>query len=68
VPKFHFNYWEEAKYRIEFEAKDLAEAKELYLDATENGDIDGLPEMSKEWLKGSESWDDSTLEECEDDK
>jgi hypothetical protein len=69
MPKYGFQWWEEAKYYIEFEADSLEHAKELMKEACDvECDIEALPEMEQIFLKGDETWDFETLAEKPEEK
>jgi hypothetical protein len=61
MPKYSFNYWEETKCGISFEADNLEHAKKLLAEAEEEMDLEWLPKMEKFFKKGHESWDIETL-------
>ena len=65
MPKYSFNFWEEAKWGITFEADNLEHAKKLLAEAEEEMSIDDLPAMEKFFKKGEELWDTETLTEEE---
>jgi len=65
MPKYAFNFWEESKWGITFEADNLDHAKKLLAEAEEEMDLDWLPEMERFFKKGDETWDSETLTEVE---
>jgi len=65
MPKYAFNFWEESKWAITFEADNLDHAKKLLAEAEEEMDLDWLPEMERFFKKGDETWDSETLAEVE---
>lgn len=66
MPKYCFNFWEETKWGITFEADNLEHAQQLFREAEEEMDIEGLPEIERFFKKGDETWDLSTLAEIEE--
>jgi hypothetical protein len=66
MPKYAFNFWEESKWGITFEADNLDHAKKLLAEAEEEMDIDWLPQVERFFKKGDETWDIETLAEVED--
>jgi len=66
MPKYSFNFWEEQKWAITFEADNLEHAKKLLAEAEDEMGIDDLPEMEKFFKKGHEIWDAETLAEVEE--
>jgi hypothetical protein len=67
MPKYSFNFWEEQKWGVVFEADNLEHAKQLFLEAEENMGIDDLPNMERFFKKGDETWDYETLMELKED-
>jgi len=65
MPKYSFNFWEESKWAITFEADSLDHAKKLLAEAEEEMGIEDLPEMERFFKKGDETWDVETLAEVE---
>lgn len=65
MPRFRFVYWEEAKYFVEFDADNLEQAKEL-IDGSV--DVDDLPNVEKNWRKGSEELDAGSLTQITEDE
>ena len=65
MPKYSFNFWEEAKWGITFEADNLEHAKKLLAEAEEEMDLEWLPGLEKFFKKGEELWDTETLTEEE---
>lgn len=63
MAKYSFNFWEESKWSITFEADTLEHAKQLIAQAQEESDIDLLPQIEKHFKKGDETWDTETLTE-----
>lgn len=64
MPKYTFHLWEEIKWAITFEAKDLQHAKELAQKNLEDvANADDLPNAERYFLKGDEKWDLARLEE-----
>jgi len=57
MPKYSFNFWEEQKYTIIFEADNLDHAIELVEEAKDVSDLELLPEMRQVFKNGSEHWD-----------
>ncbi len=66
MPKYSFNFWEEQKWGITFEADNLEHAKQLMEEAQETEGIQNLPEMEQFFKKGAETWDTETLTEVEE--
>ena len=66
MPKYSFNFWEESKWGITFEADSLEHAKQLMNEAQEVEGVDELPEVERFFKKSSETWDYETLAEVED--
>jgi len=66
MPKYAFNFWEESKWGITFEADNLDHAKKLLAEAEEEMDIDWLPQVERFFKKCDETWDIETLAEVED--
>jgi hypothetical protein len=66
MPKYSFNFWEESKWGITFEADNLDHAKKLLAEAEEEMDIDWLPQVERFFKKGDETWDIETLAEVKD--
>lgn len=60
MPKYSFNFWEETKWGVVFEADSLEHAKELM---EESLNVDDLPNVEKFFKKGDETWDTETLQE-----
>jgi hypothetical protein len=65
MPKYSFNFWEETKWGVVFEADNLEHAKEL-MEETLN--VDDLPNVEKFFKKGDETWDTETLQEEKGEK
>ncbi len=65
MPKYSFNFWEESKWGITFEADSLEHAKQLMNEAQEVEGVDELPEVERFFKKGDETWDYETLKEVE---
>jgi hypothetical protein len=66
MPKYSFNFWEESKWAITFEADSLEHAKQLMNEAEEVEGVDELPEVERFFKKSNEIWDYETLAEVED--
>jgi hypothetical protein len=65
MAKYTFNFWEEQKWGITFEADSLEHAKQLMEEAQEADGVDDLPEVERFFKKGDETWDIETLAEVE---
>jgi len=65
MPKYSFNFWEESKWGITFEADSLEHAKQLMDEAQEVEGVDELPEVERFFKKSNEIWDYETLTEVE---
>ena len=65
MPKYSFNFWEESKWGITFEADSLEHAKQLMDEAQEIEGVDELPEVERFFKKSNEIWDYETLAEVE---
>jgi hypothetical protein len=66
MPKYNFNFWEESKWNITFEADSIEHARKLLDEAHSIADVDTLPEVERFFKKGDETWDYETLAEVED--
>jgi hypothetical protein len=66
MPKYSFNFWEESKWSITFEADSLEHARQIMEFAEQEADVDLLPEVERFFKKGDETWDYETLAEVED--
>jgi hypothetical protein len=66
MAKYTFNFWEESKWAITFEADNLEHAKQLMEEAQYGDGVDELPEVERFFKKGDETWDYETLAEVEE--
>lgn len=65
MPRYSFNFWEQQKWGVSFEADNLEHAKQLMEQAENSIGIEDLPEMEQFFKKGDETWDYETLAEVE---
>ena len=65
MAKYTFNFSEQFKWGITFEADNLEHATALMKEAEQAEGIQNLPEMEQFFKKGDEDWDYETLEEVE---
>lgn len=65
MPRYSFNFWEQQKWGVSFEADNLEHAIALMKEAEEVEGIQVLPEMEQFFKKGDETWDYETLAEVE---
>jgi hypothetical protein len=66
MPRYSFNFWEEQKWGITFEADSLEHATQLMEEAQVAEGVEDLPDMERFYKKGDETWDYETLTEVEE--
>ncbi|CAB4137371.1 hypothetical protein UFOVP325_34 [uncultured Caudovirales phage] len=63
MPKYTFNFQENFKWGVSFEADNLEHAIALMKEAEATEGIQNLPEMEQFFKSGDEDWDYETLAE-----